>query len=86
MTNIDKVFKCAMCSTDFPVSLTTDLEISDLTIFAKCPKCNNPVQIHLGIIGQPPILQQQTTPPNLDENIFIPPEIPSDEIKQLIDE
>ncbi len=87
MTNINRIFKCIACFTEFPVSITTDLEISDFTIIAKCPKCGNSIQIHFGVIEQTQTnTQQQTTSPNLDDSIFIAPEMPSDEIKQLIEE
>lgn len=88
MTNINKAFKCAMCATDFPVALTTYLDISDFTMLTKCPKCGNSMQIHFGVIGQSAPAQPQAAAPaatQLDESIFVPPEMPSDDIKQLIE-
>lgn len=87
MTNINKSFKCAGCSTDFPVSITTDLEISECTLLAKCPKCGAAMQIHLMVAPQQPAtpLQPQPPLPSLDDSIFVPPEMPSDDIKNLIE-
>lgn len=89
MTNINKAFKCANCSTDFPVSIATDLEISDFTMVSKCPKCGNAMQIHFGVIGQaqtPTQQQVQEALPQLDEGLFVPPEMPGDELRKLIGE
>lgn len=87
MTNINKSFKCISCSTDFPVSITTDLIITDLTIISKCPKCNNVMQIHFNIIEIQQSAPQQSQQQSLDEsmNIFASSEIPGDEIKKLIE-
>ncbi len=90
MTNINKSFKCAECSTDFPVSVTTDLAISDMTIVSNCPKCGNAMQIHFGVISGPAQAQPAAQPPqpSLDDSMsmFMPPEMPSDEIKKLIED
>ncbi len=88
MTNINKTLKCASCSTDFPLSLVTDLEISDLALMAKCPKCSSAMQVHLGTFGaspQPSSAQPAQSQSTLDDSIFVPPEMPSDEIKKLME-
>lgn len=89
MTNINKSFKCAACSTDFPVSVTTDLAISDMAIVSNCPKCGNAMQIHFGVISAsaPVPTAAQPPQPSLDDSMsmFMPPEMPSDEIKKLMD-
>ncbi len=86
MTNMTRTFKCLGCSTDFPVSITTDLEISDFAMLAKCPKCGNALQIHIFVPAQQAQPQQAApTSSQLDDNIFVPPEIPSDEIRNLIE-
>lgn len=89
MTNLSKTFKCGSCSTDFPLSLTTNLELDDVTLLSRCPKCGNSMQIHLMVVkpGAVAAVAQQESPlPNLDESIFSSPEMPSSEIKKLIEE
>ncbi len=88
MTNINKNFRCMSCSTDFPVSLVTDLELSDFTMVSKCPKCGTSMQVHFGVIGAPQPPQPQAPAgalPKLDDSIFVPPEMPSEDIKKLIE-
>ncbi|MFA5077573.1 MAG: hypothetical protein WC488_04060, partial [Candidatus Micrarchaeia archaeon] len=87
MTNITKSFKCSACSMEFPLSLTTDLLLTDFTMLAKCPKCDHSIQLHFGVIVQDPRPAQApaAVQPSLDESIFVPPEIPSSEIKRLIE-
>ncbi len=86
MTNITKTIRCMGCSTDFPLSLTTDLEASDISIVAKCPKCSAAMQLHFGIIAQQQVAQQAQEASPLDTSMFVPPEMPSDELKELIGE
>lgn len=87
MTNLSKSFRCNSCGTDFPLSLNTDLELNDFTMLSKCPKCNNSMQIHFGVIKQETavVKQIQAQLPNLDESIFASTEMPSNEIKKLIE-
>ncbi|VVB98211.1 Uncharacterised protein [uncultured archaeon] len=87
MTNINKTFKCASCSTDFPLAINTDLDMAEFTTVAKCPKCSSVMQIHIFSSGAGSQAQQAAQPvqTSLDESIFVPPEMPSDEIKSLIE-
>jgi DNA-directed RNA polymerase subunit RPC12/RpoP len=87
MTNMNKNFRCASCSTDFPLSIATDLDVAEFTTVAKCPKCSSVMQIHIFSSGSgaQPQQAQQPAQGSLDESIFVPPEMPSDEIKSLIE-
>ena len=88
MTNISKNFKCT-CGTEYPFAVTTDLELADIAIAASCQNCGSPMQIHLGSLcshSKPAAQQSQASAlPSLDDSIFVPPEMPSEEIKKLIE-
>ena len=88
MTNITKNFKCT-CGTEYPFAVTTDLELADITVAARCSNCDGAMQIHItSIISQPkaPTLgAPMGALPSLDDSIFVPPEMPSEEIKKLIE-
>ncbi|MDD5337487.1 MAG: hypothetical protein PHS02_03300 [Candidatus ainarchaeum sp.] len=85
MTNITKSFKCSACSMDFPLSLNTDLLLTDFTMMAKCPKCDQSIQVHFGVIAQEQKPLAPAPQSSIDESIFVPPEMPSSEIKRLIE-
>ncbi|MBU0586495.1 hypothetical protein KJ780_03215 [Candidatus Micrarchaeota archaeon] len=88
MANISKIFNCS-CGTSFPFAITTDLEVSEITAFAKCPQCNSGMNISLSTMSssapKPPV-QEESPLPNLDETIFSAPEMPSEDIKNLIED
>lgn len=88
MGNVSKTFKCTKCTTDFPLSITTDLEITNFDLIAKCPNCQTIFQIYVGTLTPSSLVQSTQTPEpySLDESIFVPPEMPSDEMKKLIEE
>jgi hypothetical protein len=88
MANIKKNIKCSACSTEFPLLVETDLLVSDLSMSTTCAKCGSTMQLHFGTFdGAARQAQPAPAPqPRLDDSIFVQSDIPSSEIKKLIEE
>jgi len=94
MTDLKRTLKCSNCGMEATISLGTELVVSELIFSGKCPKCGSSMQVTYSIVGGPaPVSgsQQQASAGqpsemvNLDESLF-PPEVPSDTIKDLMED
>lgn len=90
MTDLRRTVKCASCGLESTVSFNSELEVRELLFAGKC-RCGNSVQINYSIVGDsaiqaPPKPSGADAPlVNIDESLFTP-EIPSDTLRDLMDD
>lgn len=96
MTELRRNIKCSNCGNETSVYISMEMSLNELLIHGKCQRCGNSLQINFSLVGQaaPQQTQQQTSTTNtntesnmvnVDESLF-EPEIPSDVIRDLIEE
>jgi hypothetical protein len=89
--------KCSNCGYETDVRVVSGLELSQLLIAGKCPECGNSLQLSYDIVRDQPEKKEQEPPQpvapptetgpsvSLDNSIFNP-ELPSDTIKDIMDD
>lgn len=85
--------KCSNCGGEASVSIASDLELKEAVIAGKC-RCGATLQMTYNIIGppgtpvQPPLPAQSQAPEliNIDESLFGGGDIPSDTLRDLMEE
>jgi len=92
MAEFKRTVKCSNCGHEANIYLTTDMAMSELLLHGKCPSCSNSLQLNFNVVGEsdkpeekPPETGGETPTVNLDETLF-EPELPSSEIKDLIED
>jgi hypothetical protein len=95
MAELKRVIKCSNCGTETSIYLSSELALSEVLIHGKCERCGNTLQLNFSIVkeGESVPVQSGSTKSssgeeamvNLDETLF-EPELPSDTIKDLIEE
>ena len=92
MTEVRRTIKCSNCTTETNFYVSTDMGVTELLIHGKCSRCGNSLQINYSVIepqsGTAPTSQTQSSEsslPNLDQALF-EPEMPSESIKELIED
>jgi len=91
MAEFKRTVKCSNCGHEANLYLTTDMAMSELLLHGKCPSCNNSLQLNFNMVGSEekpadkPTETTETPAVNLDETLF-EPELPSSEIKELIED
>ncbi len=90
MTDLRRTIKCSNCGSEASISLTSELDLRELLVAGKCARCGATMQVSYGIIGESKPSQSgasSTGEPvvNIDESLFTP-EIPSDTLRDLMDE
>ena len=88
MGDLRRTVKCSSCGYEAVVSMSSDLEVKEVMFAGKC-RCGSTLQVNYSLVGDSyqPVAQkaeeQQTI--NLDETLFAP-EIPSDTLRDLMDD
>lgn len=79
--------KCANCGSEYLLSISTDFEIRELTLIGKCLKCESSLQISFIPFSAQFKKEEKKEQeyPHLDEQVIPPVDLPSDEIKNLIE-
>ncbi|MGV8176399.1 MAG: hypothetical protein ACP5NX_01200 [Candidatus Bilamarchaeaceae archaeon] len=89
MTDMRRMLKCSNCGKEVEFSISTQLNISELQVFGKCPDCGGAMQINFHLIEPQQVTAPGSEAPReeikLDETIM-PVTIPGDDIKSLIEE
>ncbi|HID72536.1 TPA: hypothetical protein EYP38_01225 [Candidatus Micrarchaeota archaeon] len=90
-----RTIKCSNCGNETTIYLNSELEMSELLLAGKCARCGNSLQLSFNIVSkeatESPSAEQsessESSGPtvNLDDSIFTP-DIPSDTIKDLMEE
>ncbi len=90
MTDLKRTVRCTTCNAESTVSFNSELDVRELLFAGKC-RCGNSVQISYSIVGdtavQAPPKAADTSAPlvNIDESLFTP-DIPSDTLKDLMED
>lgn len=89
MVELKRVVKCSNCGNESNFHLSCDMNITELLLNGRCTYCGNSIQINFNIVDAGGVLskpkEEEKKLVNLDETLF-EPEIPSDTIKNLIEE
>jgi hypothetical protein len=97
MTDLRRTIKCSSCGFEANVSITSELEMKELTLSGKCSRCGSAMQINYSIVeanapSQSPQASSSSASSsdqaplvNIDESLFTP-EIPSDAIRDLMED
>lgn len=93
MTEMRKTVKCSNCGSEASVYITSELEMKELLLAGTCGKCGNSMQITYNIVEKEAQSTEETPESasssgdmvNLDESLFAP-EVPSDTLKDLMEE
>ena len=90
-----RTIKCSNCSNETTIYLNSELDMSELLLAGKCTRCGNSLQLSFNIVsksegeGQAPQTQSTTESSgptvSIDDALFTP-DIPSDTIKDLMEE
>lgn len=86
-----RTIKCSNCGHETNIYLNSELDLNELLLSGKCTRCGNNLQLTYNIVEKAEVgnssEQQEESEPtvNLDESLFTP-EIPSDTIKDLMEE
>ena len=95
MTNLSRSIKCSNCGSESSVQISSELEMKELIIAGRC-RCGNSLQITYNIVGDSslaapakpaspsPMPQDNTI--NLEETLFSGGDIPSDTLRNLMEE
>jgi len=91
MTDLKRTIKCSSCGNEAGIYLNSELEIRELQFSGKC-RCGSSMQISYSIVGETatpqPVVKSESPTENLvniDESLFAP-EIPSDTLKDLMED
>ncbi len=89
MTDLRRTIKCSNCGNEASITLSSELDLRELLVAGKCSRCGATMQVSYGIIGESKPSQPGTSTSdnmvNIDESLFTP-EIPSDTLRDLMDE
>ncbi len=90
-----RTIKCSNCSNETTIYLNSELEMSELLLAGKCARCGNSLQLSFNIVdktatggtssAQDSSAEDSGPAVNIDDTLFTP-DIPSDTIKDLMEE
>jgi len=89
-----RTIKCSNCSNETTIYLNSELEMSELLLAGKCTRCGNSLQLSFNIVNKsegesqaPQTQSAESSSPtvSIDDALFTP-DIPSDTIKDLMEE
>lgn len=86
-----RTIKCSNCGNETNVYLNSELDLNELLLAGRCSRCGNSLQLTFNIVDKSSstqgaaVSEQPATAVNLDESLFTP-EIPSNTIKDLMEE
>ena len=93
MADLKRTIKCSNCGTEASVYISSDLELKELVFLGKC-RCGSSLQVNYSLVPADSSAQQSPSSSsqsgsealvNIDESLFAP-EIPSDAIRDLMEE
>ncbi|MFH0738021.1 MAG: hypothetical protein V1827_05875 [Candidatus Micrarchaeota archaeon] len=92
MTDLRRTIKCSNCGSESGISLSSEVDIRELHFTGRC-RCGSSLQISYSIVGEglsQPSIPKSDAPSespivNIDESLFTP-DIPSDTLKDLMDD
>ena len=91
MTDIRRTVKCSNCGAEATVTINSELDMNELTLAGRCNRCGNSMQINYSVVEKgastatPAQSTQTSEMVNIDESLFTP-ELPSDAIRDLMEE
>ncbi len=93
MTDLKRTIRCSNCGNEASITLNSELEIKELQFSGKC-RCGSSLQISYSIVGDSasavpgqPKSEAGSTEGlvNIEESLFTP-EIPSDTLRDIMDD
>lgn len=93
MTELRKTIKCSNCGLESAFSIGSEFVVNELTIYAKCSRCGNSLQINFTIV-EPSNSEGSTIAEegegektiNLEEELFAPDMLSNeDDIRDIIE-
>lgn len=91
MTEIKRTLRCAGCGYEANFYLSSDMNLNELLVYGKCPRCGNSLQVNFNIVGAeakpPEATSSESSSVNFENTIFdAPTEISeSENIEEIID-
>ena len=93
MTDLKRTIRCSNCGSESGITLSSEVDIRELHFTGRC-RCGSSLQISYSIVGEgsstsPAMPKQESSAEspivNIDESLFTP-DIPSDTLKDLMDD
>ncbi|MBN2478493.1 hypothetical protein JXB01_04350 [Candidatus Micrarchaeota archaeon] len=84
MVSITRKIRCSNCGAEAEFTLNTEMGIHEMTLMGKCPSCSNSMQINFNVVESSSQPKEEEQLISLDESVLTP-EIPSDDISEIID-
>ncbi len=99
MTDLRRTIKCSSCGNEASITLSSEMEMKELLVAGKCTRCGSSLQISYSLVGDSSTASTNASSsttssssssssdgiPNLDDTLFTP-EIPSDTLRDLMEE
>ncbi len=94
MVDLKRSLKCSSCGNEVSIQLLADITLNELVISGKCSHCGSSMQVNYNLIdnstpssASSSSASSSSTPEivNIDDALFAP-EIPSDTIRDLMEE
>ncbi len=90
MAEFRRSVKCSKCGNENSVFISSGMELSELLVAGKCPHCGSTLQLNYNLLEKAedqsaPAQEEKKPDVQLDESMF-EPQIPSEAIKELIEE
>ncbi|MBI5227135.1 hypothetical protein HY988_00975 [Candidatus Micrarchaeota archaeon] len=93
--DLKRSLKCSSCGNEVSIQLLADINVNELVISGKCSHCGSSMQVNYNLIDSSSSSQSSSSSSssssgaseivNIDESLFAP-EIPSDTIRDLMEE
>ncbi len=92
MVELKRTVKCSNCGIESNFYLSVDMSINELMVQGRCIRCGNSIQINFNVVEPSSTSSfssassaEETKIVNIDETLF-EPEVPSDVIRDLIED
>jgi hypothetical protein len=89
MTDLKRTVKCSNCGAESAVYVNSELDVREVMFSGRC-RCGSTLQVSYSIVGVQAESQQKREEStsglvNIDESLF-PPEIPSDALRDIMED
>ena len=82
---LTKIYRCKKCGTESTFTITTDLNMEEISVSARCPSCNAEVFLTFSSLFKQKEQEQKST--SLDESLVNEvDQLPSSAIKDIIED
>lgn len=89
MTDLRRSIKCSNCGYEASVSISSELDLREMTVSGKCSRCGSAMQVNYNVIETqhqtPEVPSAEDRTVNLDDALF-GQDIPSDTLRDIMED